>query len=144
LRRLEPLRRRAVHVIVADGGSADATVARSASLADRVINAPRGRALQMNAGARTPEALAADVLLFLHADSWLPDAADRIVLRALANSDRVWGRFDVWIEGRSPWLRIVSTLMNVRSRLTGIATGDQALFIERSSLSRWKDLPRSR
>jgi rSAM/selenodomain-associated transferase 2 len=130
---LAPLRRRGVSVIVADGGSADNTVARAATFADRVIAAPRGRALQMNAGARAPEALIADVLLFLHADTFLPEDADRIVLRALANSDRVWGRFDVLIDGRSRWLRLVSAMMNLRSRLSGIATGDQALFVERSS-----------
>jgi rSAM/selenodomain-associated transferase 2 len=130
---LAPLRRRAVTVIVADGGSADDTVARAVALADRVVAAPRGRALQMNAGARTPEAIAADALLFLHADTALPEDADRILLRALANSTRVWGRFDVLIEGRSPWLRVIAALMNLRSRLSGIATGDQALFIERSS-----------
>jgi len=133
LRQLEPLRRRGVVVVVVDGGSADATLARATPLADRVLAAPRGRALQMNAGARSPEALGADVLLFLHADTTLPEDADRSVLRALANSERVWGRFDVSIEGGSPWLRIVSAAMNLRSRMTGIATGDQALFIERSS-----------
>jgi len=130
---LAPLRRRGVSVIVADGGSTDDTVARAAALADRVIAAPRGRALQMNAGARAPEALTADVLLFLHADTLLPEEADRIVLRALANSERVWGRFDVLIDGRSRWLHLVSAMMNLRSRLSGIATGDQALFVERSS-----------
>src|SRR5262245_37505533 len=87
LRALAPLRSRGVSVVVADGGSADDTVARAAHFADRVVAAPRGRALQMNAGARVPEAAAADVLLFLHADTSLPDDADRVVLRALANSD---------------------------------------------------------
>jgi rSAM/selenodomain-associated transferase 2 len=133
LRALTPLRQRGVSVIVADGGSSDDTVKRAVPLADRVVAAPRGRALQMNAGARAPEAQAADVLLFLHADTALPQDADRIVLRALANSPLVWGRFDVLIEGRSPWLRVVGTMMNLRSRLSGIATGDQALFVERSS-----------
>jgi rSAM/selenodomain-associated transferase 2 len=133
LARLAPMRGRGVRVIVADGGSADDTVARAAPLVDRALSAPRGRALQMNAGARAPEAQDADVLLFLHADTILPDDADRAVLRALANSNRVWGRFDVAIEGRSLWLPLVALLMNLRSRLTGIATGDQAIFIERSS-----------
>jgi len=133
LRDLAPLRRRGVSLIVVDGGSADDTVVRAAPFADRVISAPSGRALQMNAGARAPEGLMADVLLFLHADTTLPADADRMVLRALANSDRVWGRFDVVIEGRSPWLRLVGAMMNLRSRLSGVATGDQALFIERSS-----------
>src|SRR5215831_16021012 len=127
------MRRRGVRIIVADGGSADASIARAATLADRVIAAPRGRAVQMNAGARAPEAQDADVLLFLHADTELPPDADRTVLQALANSNRVWGRFDVTIEGRSAWLPWIAASMNLRSRLTGIATGDQAIFIERSS-----------
>lgn len=133
LQRLAPLRARGVKVVVADGGSRDDTVRRAVPLADRVLEAPRGRGLQMNAGARSPEAADADVLLFLHADTRLPDDADRLVLRALSNSLRVWGRFDVEIEGESPWLRVVARLMNWRSRITGIATGDQAIFVERSS-----------
>src|SRR5215467_5024741 len=133
LGQLAPMRRRGVRLVVADGGSADASVARAAALADRVVSAPRGRALQMNAGARAPEAQEADVLLFLHADTVLPAEADRTVLQALANSNRVWGRFDVAIDGRSAWLPWIAAAMNLRSRLTGIATGDQAIFIERSS-----------
>jgi len=133
LRGLAGMRARGVRVVVVDGGSADETVHRAAPLVDRVLQAPRGRALQMNAGARAAEAQDADVLLFLHADTRLPEEADRIVLRALANSTRVWGRFDVRIEGTSAWLPLVAAAMNLRSRLTGIATGDQALFVERSS-----------
>jgi rSAM/selenodomain-associated transferase 2 len=133
LAQLAPLRRRGVRLVVADGGSADASVVRAATLADRVVSAPRGRALQMNAGARAPEAEDVDVLLFLHADTVLPEDADRTLLQALANSNRVWGRFDVVIDGRSAWLPWIAAAMNLRSRLTGIATGDQAIFIERSS-----------
>lgn len=133
LARLQPMRQRGVRVVVADGGSTDDSVARASAFADRVLAVPRGRAIQMNAGARAPEAQDADVLLFLHADTVLPDDADRIVLRALANSARVWGRFDVAIEGESAWLPIIAAGMNLRSRLTGIATGDQAIFVERST-----------
>jgi rSAM/selenodomain-associated transferase 2 len=133
LARLAELRTRGARVIVVDGGSRDDTVRRAAPLADRVLEAPRGRALQMNAGARAPEALDADVLLFLHVDTRLPPDADRIIFRTLANADRCWGRFDVHIEGRSRWLPVVATLMNWRSRLTGIATGDQAIFVERGA-----------
>ncbi len=136
LERLADLRARGARVIVVDGGSRDDTVRRAAA-ADRVLSAPRGRALQMNAGARTPEALASDVLLFLHADTVLPTAADRAIFRALADSDRVWGRFDVSIVAGNPRrqaaLATVARLMNWRSRLTGIATGDQAIFVERGS-----------
>jgi rSAM/selenodomain-associated transferase 2 len=133
LARLAPLRQRGTVVIVADGGSSDDTPARAARLADLVVASPRGRALQMNAGARAEFATAADVLLFLHADTRLPDEADRIVLRALANSDRCWGRFDVALDAAGWPLRMVAALMNWRSRLTGIATGDQAIFVERSA-----------
>ena len=87
---LQPLRTRGVPLIVVDGGSSDATVVLASTLADRVVSAPRGRALQMNAGARAPEAQDADVLLFLHADTRLPPDADRTLLRALANTERCW------------------------------------------------------
>jgi rSAM/selenodomain-associated transferase 2 len=134
--RLADLRARGARVIVVDGGSRDDTV-RRAAVADRVLAAPRGRSLQMNAGARSPEAMGSDVLLFLHADTQLPPQADRIIFHALSNSDRVWGRFDVSIAADQPRnqsaLNLVAWFMNWRSRLTGIATGDQALFIERSS-----------
>ena len=136
IERLAELRARGARVIVVDGGSRDDTVRRAAA-ADRVISSAGGRSLQMNAGARAPEAVAADVLLFLHADTRLPAGADRIIFRALANSDRVWGRFDVSIAAEQPRhqaaLQLVAWLMNARSRLTGIATGDQALFMERGS-----------
>ena len=133
LARLAALRARGCAVIVVDGGSTDDTVRRAAGRADVVIAAPRGRALQLNAGARTPPAHDADVLLFLHADTALPPDADRVVLRALANSSRRWGRFDVAIDGRSRWLPWIARMMNLRSRLTGICTGDQALFVERGT-----------
>ncbi len=136
IERLAGLRARGARVIVVDGGSHDDTV-RQAAGADRVIASARGRSLQMNAGARAPEAAASDVLLFLHADTILPPEADRIIYRALAHSDRVWGRFDVSIAAEDARhqaaLGAVAALMNWRSRLTGIATGDQALFIERGS-----------
>ena len=128
LETLAPLRRRGVEVIVVDGGSSDATLQYAGPLANSVISAPRGRAVQMNAGAAIARA---EVLLFLHADTTLPQNADRLVLDALGKSRRVWGRFDVRIEGRA-FLAIVAMLMNIRSRLTGIATGDQAMFVRRT------------
>jgi rSAM/selenodomain-associated transferase 2 len=135
---LAPLRSRGVETIVVDGGSRDRTVALAAPLADRVIAAPRGRAVQMNAGA---VAATGDVLLFLHADTRLPAEADRLVLDGLARSGRQWGRFDVRISGRHPLLRVVAALMNIRSRLTGIATGDQAMFVRRDLFERVGGFP---
>ena len=117
--------------IVVDGGSRDDTCRHAAGLADAILAAPRGRALQMNAGARAPQAQPADVLLFLHADTRLPPEADRLIFRALSNHPRRWGHFDVRIDGRSHWLPTIARLMNLRARLTGIATGDQAIFVER-------------
>lgn len=129
LRALAPLRARGAEVIVADGGSRDATVERAAPLADAVIHAPRGRASQMNEAATRARG---EILVFLHADTWLPEAADALIIEGLQRSRRGWGRFDVAIAGRHPLLRVVERLMNLRSRLTGIATGDQAIFVTRS------------
>jgi rSAM/selenodomain-associated transferase 2 len=123
-----PLRARGHEVVVVDGGSTDATAHLAAPLADRVIAAPRGRAAQMNAGAA---AAAGDALLFLHADTLLPPDADRAVLAALA--ERSWGRFDVAIDSDDPRLAVIAFFINRRSRLTGIATGDQAIFVRRDA-----------
>ncbi len=128
LESLGDLRRRGHEVIVADGGSSDATAALAEKLADRVVCAAAGRAEQMNAGAR---AAAGDVLLFLHADSRLPGEAERLVLQGLAKCGSAWGRFDVRIAGTHPLLRLVERMMNLRSRLTHICTGDQAIFVRR-------------
>lgn len=128
---LAPLRRRGVEIVVVDGGSRDASKELARPLADRVIAAPRGRAAQMNAGAAATQA---DLLLFLHADCVLPPRADELVIDGLT-SGREWGRFNIRIAGRSPLLRIIAASMNVRSRLTGIATGDQALFMTRRAFA---------
>lgn len=129
LQALAPYRQRGVEVVVVDGGSDDGTPDFARPLADRVIAAPRGRAAQMNAGAA---AARGDVLLFLHADTHLPEDADRLVLNGLARSRRAWGRFDVRFDSGS-LLGAVASLMNIRSRLTGIATGDQAMFMTRAA-----------
>ena len=128
LEALQPLRERGAEVILADGGSIDGTVSLATPLVDRVISSPRGRALQMNAGAAVANG---DVLLFLHADCALPDDADHLIADGLRSSRRRWGRFDVRLSGPAPLLRVVEGMMNRRSRLTGICTGDQALFVER-------------
>ena len=125
---LQPFRVQGVELIVVDGGSADHTLELSAPLADHVLVAARGRALQMNAGAAASRGR---VVLFLHADTRLPDSALAAVLTAIAGGAS-WGRFDVRIDGRHPFLRVVEVMMNWRSRLTGIATGDQAIFVRRA------------
>jgi rSAM/selenodomain-associated transferase 2 len=135
---LAPWRARGAEIVVVDGGSSDATVEAARSLADRVLAAPRGRGAQMNAGAAIAHG---DVLVFLHADTRLPPDADRLILRALEQSSWAWGRFDVTIAGRSPLLRVVAAMMNLRSRLTGIATGDQAMFMTREAFARAGGFP---
>jgi rSAM/selenodomain-associated transferase 2 len=145
LARLAPLRARGAVVVAVDGGSTDRTVERARAAADHVLLAPRGRALQMNAGARHALAdPAIDTLLFLHADTRLPDDADREVRAACAGRPSAWGRFDVRIEGASPTLRLVAAMMNLRSRATGICTGDQCLFATRAlfeALDGYAELP---
>jgi rSAM/selenodomain-associated transferase 2 len=125
---LQPLRSRGHEVIVVDGGSHDGTAALAEPLADRILHAPRGRARQMNAGA---QAASGEVLLFLHADTRLPEAADRLIQLALQGTGGGWGRFDVVIEGKHPLLLVIAWSMNVRSRLSSICTGDQGLFVDR-------------
>ena len=128
LEALVALRERGHEVIVADGGSTDETPALAVGRCDRVVQSPRGRAVQMNAGARCASG---DVLVFLHADSRLPSAADQLIIEAVKTS--LWGRFDVDIEGRHPLLPLIAWSMNLRSRLSGIATGDQAIFVRRAA-----------
>jgi rSAM/selenodomain-associated transferase 2 len=132
---LAPLRAHGHEVLVADGGSEDGTRDIAAPLADRVVAAPRGRARQMNAGAA---AATGDALLFLHADTRLPAGADLPVVRSLEKN--AWGRFDVAIEGRSALLPVIAYFMNLRSRLTGIATGDQAIFVRRAAFAGFPEI----
>jgi rSAM/selenodomain-associated transferase 2 len=135
LEALAPLRARGHEVIVADGGSNDGTAQIALGLCDQVVSAPRGRAVQMNAGARMASGGA---LLFLHADTRLPSEADAAVLSSLKS--HLWGRFDVKIEGRHPLLKVVGCAMNLRSRLTGIATGDQAIFVRREAFAGFPEI----
>ena len=128
---LQPMRARGAEVVVVDGASLDATRDLAAPLADRVLQSARGRALQMNAGAGAARGA---TLVFLHADTILPAEADAAISRAVADGAR-WGRFDVSIAGSDPLLAVVAVMMNARSRLTGIATGDQAIFVRREDFA---------
>jgi rSAM/selenodomain-associated transferase 2 len=129
LQALAPLQARGAQVVLADGGSSDDTLARAQACGVPVVHAARGRAVQMNAGAQQASGA---VLLFLHADTLLPGYADQLIQQALAGP-QVWGRFDVRIAGRPRLLRVIAALMNLRSRATGIATGDQAMFMTRAA-----------
>lgn len=130
LQALAPLRSQGVEVIVVDGHSSDGTPQTARPLADAVLEAPRGRAAQMNAGAAQARG---GVLLFLHADTLLPPTALADVLGAVQTGGAAWGRFDVTITGASPLFKLIAAMMNRRSRWTGIATGDQAIFVTRAA-----------
>lgn len=138
LRQLQPLRLRGHEVIVVDGGSEDGTPELVQEHCDQVIHAPRGRAVQM---ARGLEAACGSILWFLHADVLPPDNADRLMIAALSHSGRGWGRFDVTLQGRHPLLRLIGRMMNLRSRITGIATGDQGIFVLRPLLEQIGGMP---
>jgi rSAM/selenodomain-associated transferase 2 len=139
LQSLAPLRARGAEIIVADGGSHDGTARLAEPLADRIITVRRGRGAAMNAGASLG---GGDVLLFLHADTALPDGAPRLIDAALAR--RAWGRFDLRITGSHPLFAVIARMINWRSRATGIATGDQAIFVSRKAFEAvggFPDLP---
>lgn len=141
LEHLHRWQKRGAEVLLVDGGSHDLTADTARALGFQVLDAPRGRASQMNAGAQASQA---PHLMFLHADGRLPDSADQIVLNALLATDSaplVWGRFDIRIEGRSRMLPVIAWMMNLRSRLSGIATGDQTLFMTRILFNRIGGFP---
>lgn len=125
---LQRLRAEGNEVLLVDGGSMDGTVEIAEGLVDRVITGYRGRATQMNAGA---EAACGDVLWFVHADTLVPVDAHVIIERALSSGWR-WGRFSVELDAPGLMFRLIAGLMNRRSCITGIATGDQALFVSRT------------
>ena len=135
---LQALRVRGARLVVVDGGSSDGTLAVARAYADLALVAPRGRGAQMNAGAvasrhrATSPAGTEDILLFLHADTALPEQADRWIRQALQGG-AVWGRFDVRMDSPRTVYRLIGSLMNLRSRWTGVATGDQAVFVQRAA-----------
>jgi rSAM/selenodomain-associated transferase 2/rSAM/selenodomain-associated transferase 1 len=128
LSRLQRLRQQGVEVIVVDGGSTDTTLDVCRGQCDRVILSARGRARQMNAGAAIAQG---DYLLFLHADTLLPEIDT--CMKRWRTRNVIWGFFPVRLSGRSILLRIIERAMSWRSRLTAVATGDQAIFVKRSS-----------
>jgi rSAM/selenodomain-associated transferase 2/rSAM/selenodomain-associated transferase 1 len=127
LKALQSLRAQGAELVVTDGGSTDDSWALAQPWVDRLICSPPGRAMQMNAGAADTALSRADALLFLHADTELPRDAFEAIMQAL--NSQAWGRFDVRLSASDPRLRLVEAMMNLRSRLTGIATGDQAMFV---------------
>lgn len=147
LRALSPLRAAGHEVIVVDGGSSDDTIACCQPWADQVLSSDRGRARQMNAGAAQA---AGDLLWFVHADTLVSPAAATALLQSAkqaseaGGSNSLWGRFDVRIVGTHRFLPVIAWCMNVRSRLTGVMTGDQGLFVARPLFERcsgFRDLP---
>jgi rSAM/selenodomain-associated transferase 2 len=128
-------------LIIVDGGSSDRTAEICNRLGATVLSSPRGRGLQMNHGARQTTG---DVLLFLHADTRLPGSAFGDILRALRNPQCVGGRFDVKLDGAHWMLGVIGAMISLRSRLSRVATGDQAIFVRReifTELGGYPDIP---
>ena len=141
IRALAPLRARGHELICIDGGSGDGTLELCEAHADIVIRSGKGRARQMNAGVASASG---GVLLFLHADTSLPERADELVLDALRGGTPRWGCFDVRLSGKPTAFRIIESMMNLRSRITGVVTGDKAMFVSRDlfeSVGGYPDLP---
>lgn len=131
LLQLQPYRKQGHEVIVADGGSDDNTISISSALADKVIQSPPGRALQMNMGAENSDN---EILWFLHADTLVPENAIEEIQQALNKND--WGRFNIKLSGSHILFRLIETMMNVRSCAFAIATGDQGIFVKRKIFKR--------
>ncbi len=137
---LQPLQRRGHELLVVDGGSRDDSVAIAEKYADRVIISEPGRARQMSAGAREA---GGQILWFVHADSLVPEQADQAIIQALTGG-AWWGRFDIRLSSERCSFRIIERLMNLRSRFSGIATGDQGIFAQRELFDRvggYADIP---
>ena len=130
LSELQSCRDQGHEVIVVDGGSTDDTMSRAGSSADKLLQADTGRGLQMNRGVDAAEG---DVLLFLHVDTRLPETALTQIIEAVEDG-HYWGRFNVRLSGEHFLFRIIERMMNLRSCVTGVATGDQAIFVSRESI----------
>ena len=128
LAHLQKFRTAGHEVIVIDGGSTDSTCQLATPHVDQLLKTSSGRARQMNAGA---DVASGEVLVFLHADTFLPDTASQDIEQALTTTSKVWGRFDVRLSGQQILFRVIEWMMNRRSCITGLATGDQAMFVRR-------------
>jgi rSAM/selenodomain-associated transferase 2 len=134
---LRSVREQGHEVVIVDGGSRDNTLTIAYEVTDTVIISKKGRALQMNSGASIASG---EVLLFLHADTLLPDDVSRIISDACAD-ENFWGRFDVRLSNERFVFRLIEYMMNLRSSLTSIVTGDQAIFVERKLFDRVGGFP---
>lgn len=128
LNQLQSYRKLGHEVIVVDGGSTDNTVSVSESLADQTINSEAGRAVQMNTGVAQASH---DVFWFLHADTILPENSIETIEASLVNTD--WGRFNIKLSGKNIMFRVIENMINIRSTISGIATGDQGIFVKRQA-----------
>jgi len=138
---LQALRQRGHEIILSDGGSTDNTTAIAALFCDKIISSEKGRAIQMNTGAAHSTG---NILLFLHADTIAPENTDELIINALINKHKHWGRFNIKLSGKHWLFRAIETLMNLRSCFSGIATGDQGIFLSRhafNELSGFKNIP---
>lgn len=135
---LQTARQQGHEVILVDGGSSDKTIKIAETLVDQVINSPTGRAVQMNIGAAASQG---NILCFLHSDTMAPQNIAVLIVTALSAEARYWGRFNIHLSGASKIFRVIETFINWRSRLTGIATGDQGIFVERSCFDRIGGFP---
>lgn len=138
LQRLQAYRERGHELIVVDGGSSDDTLAKVSNFADTVDSSPVGRARQMNHGASLATG---EVLLFLHVDTTLPERADQLINLALSEHTSAWGWFNIRLSNNRFGYRLIGNMMNIRSRLTSVCTGDQAIFVQRELFESMNGFP---
>ncbi len=133
LKPLQTLRERGHEIILGDASSTDNTVTLATSLCDKIISCEKGRAAQMNAGANEATG---DILCFIHADTLCPENLDRIIIHELKTTHYLWGHFNIKLSSSKPVFRLIESLINIRSCITGIASGDQGIFIYRHIFKR--------
>tara|TARA_R110002072_G_scaffold94299_3_gene208445 strand:+ start:8959 stop:9633 length:675 start_codon:yes stop_codon:yes gene_type:complete len=138
LEHLLACKRASCEVILVDGGSTDQSPEQAEALGFSVVRSKKGRALQMNTGAKFASG---DILLFLHADTRLPENSDQIIKQAFEDTRSDWGRFNVTISGRAFMFKVIAWFMNHRSRLSSIVTGDQAIFIRKNLFEKMGGFP---